>query len=54
MKFIKRKKPPKQQLLKDKAEISPKTARIVFLSALGLFSFIVSNGEKCQCQCNTK
>ncbi|TQB49716.1 conjugal transfer protein, partial [Enterococcus faecalis] len=36
MKFIKRKKTPKQQLLKDKAEISPKTARIVFLSALGL------------------
>lgn len=36
MKFIKQKKPPKQQLLKDKAEISPKTARIVFLSALGL------------------
>ncbi|MBO1135747.1 conjugal transfer protein [Enterococcus faecalis] len=36
MKFFKRKKIPKQERLVDKKEISPKTARIVFLSALGL------------------
>jgi len=34
MKFIKMKKKPKQEVLKDKKEISPKTARIAFLAVL--------------------
>lgn len=34
MKFIKMKKKPKQEVLKDKKEISPKTARIIFLAVL--------------------
>ncbi len=34
MKFIKMKKKPKQEVLKDKKEISPKTARITFLAVL--------------------
>lgn len=40
MKFIKMKKKPKQEVLKDKKEISPKTARIIFLAVL--FCLVVS------------